>query len=338
MVNNTKHYLILLSTLLLLGGCVSQSANSPALKTTTMMTNDPTKTTHCLGRYLLDLPTDTTIKAGYEYANAKVVTRQNVSENMFNKIVNNREAELKSKQLDRGGSWLIDKQVLSPERIHMTAWTNQYGRYSVLNENFVHIPEHNIMYTRAGKGDDEKIPEHIKLNDDVLTEYRYRAEGEIPTGVGFCFENGFFASNLPAEEEVSAGFFFPKHPNMTFSLTTFLTGNPDRPLLDRNSGLMGQLFGLLTGSGNIIRKGQHNIGPLEGQELLVRVKDEQGEMQYQFVWESQGKKNSIEFPFISFSLRTGVEWKGPKAIQSDEEALELWDSVLNSLRLRPGAV
>ena len=52
-----------------------------------------------------------------------------------------------------------------------------------------------------------------------------------------------------------------------------------------------------------------------------------------------GKPGSLEHPFMRITLRNSVsDEPSEPTFTNDKEALKLWDQILNSLRIRPGAV
>jgi hypothetical protein len=120
-----------------------------------------------------------------------------------------------------------------------------------------------------------------------------------------------------------------------------VTGKPDIELLSRVSWVPPGYEGAVA-SMKTLRRGPHEIGPIHGQELLISS-DDGSRRSYEFLWESQGRRASIEHPFLSLRLTTTDESDANGEIldtpfSDDVEALEFWDAILTSLRLRPGAI
>ena len=46
-----------------------------------------------------------------------------------------------------------------------------------------------------------------------------------------------------------------------------------------------------------LRRGERNVGPIQGQEILAHAEDG-GRKMYAFLWESQGRAESLQFPFL----------------------------------------
>jgi hypothetical protein len=86
----------------------------------------------------------------------------------------------------------------------------------------------------------------------------------------------------------------------------------------------------------ILRKTTREIAGLDGEEVAFKTPTDSETTSHSFQWEYQGKPNSIAAPQISASLNIP---SGTDAVSiSNEELLGLWDAVLGSIRLRPGAV
>jgi hypothetical protein len=82
----------------------------------------------------------------------------------------------------------------------------------------------------------------------------------------------------------------------------------------------------------ILRKTKRDIAGLKGAELSF-MDTPQASSAYSLQWEYQGQPNSIAAPRIEASIDT----TGPMSI-SEEQLLGLWDTILGSIRMRPGAV
>ncbi|KAF1712526.1 hypothetical protein CSC70_03160 [Pseudoxanthomonas kalamensis DSM 18571] len=119
------------------------------------------------------------------------------------------------------------------------------------------------------------------------------------------------------------------------------TGTTETTLLERADGFLQGIAKSIAGL-HTLRKGKRNIGPIRAEEYLIAA-SANGERSYGFKWESQGKDDSLASPTLSLELNVLERGEGddgnppPPAFESDEEALELWDAILDSIRLRPGA-
>ncbi|HHK2201102.1 TPA: T6SS immunity protein Tli4 family protein, partial [Pseudomonas aeruginosa] len=166
---------------------------------------------------------------------------------------------------------------------------------------------------------------------------RSRAPKEIPSGPGFCIDQAYIAGDNFQDEEFGVGVTFPNHPGVDFEFRS-LTGAAQKNLLERVGGLMQELLSTFAGM-ETLRKGKHPVGSLPGEEYLVAGSDK-GQRGYTFMWEVQGKEESLTEPNLTAGLavleRSNENGKPPPpAFKSDKEALELWDAIVDSIRVRP---
>ena len=87
------------------------------------------------------------------------------------------------------------------------------------------------------------------------------------------------------------------------------------------------------------RKGKRDVGPLKGEEILDAYPTDSGYFVHHFIWDTQGEANSATQPAFYFELETGTNpGNGPRMIRpslTDKQAIELFDSIVNTIRLRP---
>ncbi|MET2714046.1 T6SS immunity protein Tli4 family protein, partial [Klebsiella pneumoniae] len=126
-------------------------------------------------------------------------------------------------------------------------------------------------------------------------------------------------------------------PGVDFEFRS-LTGAAQKNLLERVGGLMQELLSTFAGM-ETLRKGKHPVGSLPGEEYPVAGSDK-GQRAYTFMWEVQGKEESLTEPNLTAGLavleRSNENGKPPPpAFKSDKEALELWDTIVDSIRVRP---
>jgi len=88
-----------------------------------------------------------------------------------------------------------------------------------------------------------------------------------------------------------------------------------------------------------LREAPRAINGLDGDELVMRVREPNFTTGYSFQWEMPGRQADINAPFMTLELAAGTNPAGGgKPVQStlSEGALiDLWDRIAGSLRLRP---
>lgn len=299
------------------------------------------KEIHCLGRYLVDLPLGSNVSGRYKSFNNEIEVVRGETRQAYRGRVESREAGLRSTRHNRGGGMLVDARQYSPTQRELVSWFSEDSRLIHRYELFSYHESPNVTFVMSSDGDANRVDEMREFGERLARSIRYRASRDVPTDPGFCFQDGFMKGALVNTEEVAAALRVPGYPTVTLSYDSYVTGNPDKPLLSRVPLVPAMLISLLDGT-STLRRRDRNIGPIKGQELLVRA-SENGKRSYEFLWESQGQADSIEFPFMSLQLSTSAETDAKGDVidapfANDEEALAFWDAILGSVRIRPGAV
>ncbi|NMM37635.1 MAG: hypothetical protein HHJ09_08975 [Glaciimonas sp.] len=341
MINSLRRKTATAALLALCGCTATYSGTQERTKAINMNQDNTPKKTHCLGRYLIDLNADVAVDADFKYASGNIETRRNMLQSDFERLVSTRETNLKSTPHKLGGTMLVGRTELGSSKVLLQTWSDATTTKNIhLNESFIYFPEKRTLFLHSAESTASAQTRSVELFKRVANSYQYREPDEIPSSIGFCINSGLIVSSLLSTEEVKAAFHFKQYPSVSVYFNSYLTGNPDTELLDRLGGLPASLMQAAAGMTSL-RRGNRNLGPVKGQELLVRASAE-GKRSYEFLWESQGRDSSIEFPFISLKLTTTAETHNGKIVdapfKTDAEALQFWDEILQTLRLRPGAV
>lgn len=297
--------------------------------------------THCLGRYLIDLPADAQMRVSYTYARGEVRSYQSISGEDFDQRVAARQNHLEGQMHGDGGSMFVERAELSAERVLLTSWESPASRLIYEYGLFSYFPQTRTMYVFENKGSASGHAGTLDYWRDLAGTHQYRAPTEIPTRPGFCIDSGLVEGSDFNREEVTANIRLHDYPTVTLTFMSYVTGNPDRELLRRTSTIPPG-YEEVAARMQTLRRGRRNLGQVRGQELLVRG-DGEGKKAYEFLWESQGQADSLEYPFLSLQLSTTGESDADGEVidapfGSNEEAMAVWDEILGSLRLRPGAV
>ena len=87
-----------------------------------------------------------------------------------------------------------------------------------------------------------------------------------------------------------------------------------------------------------LRKGKHPVSGIDAEEILDAYPTDGGGYSHHFRWEALGKPHSIKEPSIVIELETATADGGMLLANSsltDKQAIELFDAIVNSIRLRP---
>nr|WP_269509217.1 T6SS immunity protein Tli4 family protein [Burkholderia sp. IMCC1007] len=157
----------------------------------------------------------------------------------------------------------------------------------------------------------------------------------MPQQPGFCFKNGFISDDgaTRQNEATVISFKFPKSPGLMVMIQTMTTRPDEKSLLQRADGasIPVQLVAAFSGV-RTLRRGPREVDGRAGEELLWSIPSGTGYRVPQFRWESQGPGFEPMKPTVIVTL----DWQGEdRPNLTDEQLIKLFDSITNSVRLRP---
>ncbi|CAM2172376.1 hypothetical protein PSAC2689_200025 [Paraburkholderia sacchari] len=161
--------------------------------------------------------------------------------------------------------------------------------------------------------------------------------GQMPEGIGFVVGNTILADNFLNYESWRLLIKLEGKPDVTLEVSSFV-GAAEEGLRQRAGGILASMLGMAAGLSQL-RNHARPVGPIQADEILV-AGTQNGKRGYGFKWEAPGKSYSLAEPNLNVSLevRESAYATNRESFSSDDEALELWDTLVNSIRLRPGAV
>jgi len=304
-------------------------------------------TTFCIGRYALDFPVGSRISGGnYIYKFTRLEKPEQISLQSFEAAIAEKEKALKAMKHEIEPSLL--RLSLRPDtHSHILVfWEEDFTEAIAEVEGYRWID--GIRFVIKGRAGMSK-PSHgtisrqdivINRMREILAHLRPRSDGEIPSEPGYCFEGGFISSPKWGNEEAGIDIDIAGHPDAFISVWFYplAMSKHDRPLLERMSGVL-QSLGRLATSVRVLRSGDRQVGPYRGQEHLATAPNSGGMRGHSFIWETEGQ-GTFETPALKIELTTGHRDKDgnpQKTKLTDEQAMKLWDEVLNSFRVRPTA-
>ncbi len=177
----------------------------------------------------------------------------------------------------------------------------------------------------------------IKFVKRCSEKWREIAVGQIPEGIGFVVGDTILADDFPNYESWRLLIQLAGKPDVTFQVSGFV-GAAEEGLRKRAGGIVASMLGMAAGLSQL-RNHARPVGPIQADEILV-AGNQNGKRGYGFKWEAPGKDYSLAEPNLNVSLqvRESAYATNRESFSSDDEALELWDTVVNSIRLRAGAV
>ena len=309
----------------------------------TMKTFTENMTTHCVGRFLIDAPKGADISQGnYGFQIAEIKPIQESAQPVEDRL-RRLDRELAARVAAQAtwksgyGKQLDPAQAFGPRPDVRSVWygkPDSDSKHSNQMDGFVVRPGGTYVFETSAYDQT-----HVKEFNDFLTEIAptlsVRENSSIPTVAGYCMNGGFIAMNPKRGESTGWGWDLPGRPDVSFGFGT--TTNDDKVRM----GQLDQEGATLKDMGNLvkdmktIRKRRFDLNGVAAQEWSVEFTDVP---QYEFSVEIPGAPNDNARPFIRMSMRVGDAQKKIKPSLSKGEAIALWDAVIQSLRLRPGAV
>ncbi|HEY0584498.1 MAG TPA: T6SS immunity protein Tli4 family protein [Pseudoduganella sp.] len=295
--------------------------------------------THCVGRLLIDLPSDAEYVGGsYEYAFA-TVERQSMEHSAFRQEVDKLEAKLKEGQHKSGSSFLLAKAVPDENTQIFGYWANENRSSAIEISGYKWLQ--GMRYLIHKRANYEKMERAVSRMGTTISMLHTR-DASPPTAPGFCVERAIFADEgRSGNESLNIRFRLTKYPDVVVDVATNLNaGDPPESLLSRKPGVLSALgvLGATLGGVRNIKEGDRKIGDYPGQEWLMKAPNDHGQQAHLFTWEAPGLHADELRPQIRIDLQSGNFDGGldPKPISmTDQQMLQLWDKILNSLRLRP---
>ena len=294
--------------------------------------------TFCMGRFLIDVPYGSKFNGGnYKYDFVQIEAVKAMPSDKFENEMAGYETTLGSAKNKKTQKSMLLKNI-APEKYTkiLASWKVDVStaQITINGYRWVNGNRYHFIDTVGGS----KLELGVDNMQEILARVHPRGDADIPNEPGYCFAGGFIANTKWENEEVSLDIDIAGHPDAFLSVWIYplASDKHDKPLLERVGGVT-QSLGNLATSVHVLRKGSRSLGLYQGQEYLASMPNSGGMRGHAFVWETQGN-GTLDTPAIKIELTTGhQDNKGnpQKASFTDQQAMKLWDDILNSFRLRP---
>ena len=313
--------------------------------------------TWAVGRHLIDIPAEAKVDFAQSYRGAGADVEVSPS-SLFQArtLVRERVEELQGTMHLEGGTLLeryVESQSL-PNTWILYRWEDRTFKGSSLQVDIdaYHWKEkpgaqnpfarnaYLFKFDRIGHAiETEMIRDQADI-EDLLRRVRIRDNHEIPTEPGFCMAYSFIPGEAPKgihSEGSTISFSVPGHPDNFVRFNTQMVNDATaagEKLLDRIKRVNSDpVFSGLTVKK--LRAGERTVGDYKGQECLEMTK-EKGLWNMQFQWEYNGFGDRWDYPAMSLELTNSRKEGGTAPLSmKEEEAMALWDAMVDSIRLRP---
>lgn len=315
---------------------LSASAKEPAMNNVTTL---------CFGRFLLDLPAGAHIRdigqqSQFMYGELRSEAFPTGVDGFKEKMATR---ELYARNGENPKDYKFERVVhtsVPNTRIFVTS-DDIFGQ-KLFRFEMYHWIDGFLFSLAQGPYEEEKIGPNVQgLETDVVARLRVRAHDEIPAEAGFCIKDGFIADDGIGKhfEEARMQINFKEWPDVWISIySQTVPKGGEQTLLQRiASHPYTGIYATLARQIKTLRKGVHNINGFKGEEILEVFPTDNGFKQHSFRWETLGAVKSIFAPSIVLEFESGTPLEGeprPPTL-TDDQAVKLYDSIVNSIRLRP---
>jgi len=293
----------------------------------------------CVGRFLIDVPMDATVTGTQTTSSGvsgTISVQTGTSKSAFDSKMLGIETRLRSALHETEGSRL--SEVLRPDaNTYIFRYRKSEIGTRVYQIDGYRWADSTMFAIESGSSNDDfqlVVDEVIKGSVNV----RLRETWTIPTDTGFCFDGGFLPGGDVGFEATGVQLTFKSYPGLVMFMETRvrskspadeagliertdaalkLMDTQDKPTVLRRSNDRRLAFGTAEDVLWKHRKGDHYA--LKGDVEMV------------------GLNGATDKPDVAFGIVLDPPKDGTE--QPEEGAvLRLWDSVVESLRLRPGAI
>lgn len=331
-----RHWLMF-STAILLSVCFVVFNKNPVKGVDFNMNALRTSIPYCFGRYVIDLPENVEYLGSVERYRRLSIDVEQMSQAEFKNEISDFEKKLRNTKHVKDPSLLILSSAPDSDSRVFAFWSADFSTLSIDLTGYRWV--NGLRYRFHSDEDPTRVEHGVQVVSNVISRLQVRGNG-IPANTGFCIRGALLADREENDdEETTITFRLRDKPDVQIEIATSRNGNqPPETLLSRKQGVLSALssLGAWLGSIHTFREGNRSAAGLEGQEWLLRAPNDHKFQSHVFSWEASGRPSSVLFPQIRIDLTTanyGYVAPAPPSL-TDAEALQLWDQILGTLRLR----
>jgi hypothetical protein len=297
---------------------------------------NPEWRTHSIGRHLVDVPANARLIESWRYDEDVLDVLVSKDDAQFAHLVSLQESRLGAQTQRSGRSSFVDRVALPNGSAALLSWTMREADTSYLIDTYFRVATNVLRYPKGHISVSEKgkILEFLRRCSE---KWREIPTGQIPEGIGFVVGNTILADDFPNYESWHLLIQLEGKPDVSLEVSSFVGAAPEG-LRKRAGGVLASMLGMAAGLTQL-RNHARPVGPIQADEILV-AGTQNGKRSYGFKWEAPGKDYSLAEPNLNVSLQVGegAYATNQESFSSDDEAMGLWDTLVNSIRLRRGAV
>ncbi|WP_423192225.1 T6SS immunity protein Tli4 family protein [Cupriavidus sp. H18C2] len=296
--------------------------------------------TRAIGRHLVDIPGNAKTVETYAFNKRKIKPLLDIhSQEEYEKFLAQKEISLREAKHRKFGTLFLESVHHSNKAVTFISWDNTdvEERYKAFVFDTYFCADNRFLGYSGEISQDRKSAALVTI-EELSGKWRQILDGEVPEGIGFVVDDAVLAEDRFNSESWRMTIQLHAKPDVFFELTSYARRRVAPGLRERAGGIVAGLLGTVAGFARL-RDRARPVGPIQADEILL-ASTQDGKRGYGFKWEAPGKEYSLAEPNLNASLRVGESAYATnrESFATDEEALELWDAVIDSIRLRPGAV
>lgn len=304
----------------------------------------------CFGRYALEVP----LEANLDYGSVGDVEVFEDHPDGIKELAAAALAKVKSKNRKMEVEYNGEGPIPASWQIRYFPSESLKERGALMYETYIH--KGRFIYSRRDvvQHDEKGNAQVTERQKSFANRLRMRAEDEVPRDPGYCIPHAFFAeSQYAAQERDNAGLVIPSLSDVSFSISSNKNAygdyskeefeNEERAklsLLARiDKAKKDQPFSY--SSHTLLRQGKRDVHHWHGEESLIKRKDGSHDFEWALVGTPRDVANPSEFNVVMYTkVAHNKVGAAHAASLSDDEAVALFDKLLNGLKFRvqvPGA-
>jgi hypothetical protein len=304
--------------------------------------------TYCVGRFLIDVPSQAEVVYGPAYLAADIIVIRSGAVR-FDEILKDDQQKIKreshlAEQSLAGPSSMLGKVidgVVNGQKILFAMSGGSGSRYEL--RSYTPIGKDLLLAWSSAAQEPSRYQERVDHLNAISRRASKRAEDEIPTSPGMCIEGAFIAPlDSFNTERVTFGVRLDDvHFSMEMTAKAKLVESDGLKWRVEDAAEEARKRGGADWYSRIkfFKRGERTIGGWNGYEVMARKPAQKVEHRsHEFAFVSHGEPMNPMLPVLDLSLHTGVDGNEqgarPPSI-SDHDAIALWEKLIGSIRQRP---
>lgn len=317
-------------------------------------------TTFCIGRHLVDVPKsfkpmnipwafNTFMPKGIDPQEAAQMSAEVLdsasSPQKFQLQVEKTLAENRLERKSFTNFPLLDyTEKLSENEVLIRLWDSELKKENGSRTTEIHKFSKGVHFVTRAQSYKNDFPQKEKSLKE-FTRNISKYDATKPTQKGFCLGPLLIDGSYESENVMGFAFRSAEFPDMLLSFDLSTHSKDSETTLLQRANDPKNLLSIFDVNYSTLRKSTSQVAGMKAEELLVKFtgKDREGNshLEHKLMMETYRPTPSASQPTIEARLTTGqqgLDGTRHTSSLSDAEVTALWDAVLKSIRLRPGAV